>query len=163
MPRTRKPRIGIRAAGDGDADFILSLVPRFVDFPLPKGRRKRDCAAAIRADLERALRAPADDEAFFMANDAHGERTGFLHLQVTRDFFAGTRNCHIADLAVARGHEGCGIGRALLEHAQAWARSHQCERLTLAVFPGNTRARALYESAGFEVELMRMSRPVTRR
>lgn len=163
MARTGKHSIVIRAALASDADFILSLAQRFVDFKLPKGRRKRECAAAIRADIERALQSPGEDEVFFVSEGESGECTGLLHLQVLRDFFAGSRNCHISDLAVATGHDGHGIGRALLEYAGRWARRNQCERLTLAVFPGNARARALYERAGFDVELLRMAKPVAQR
>lgn len=160
MARLRKRDIVIRAALASDTDFILSLVPRFVDFKLPTGRRKRDCAAAIGAEIERALHSPGEEELFFISEDESGARTGFLHLQVMRDFFAGSRNCHVSDLAVATGHDGQGIGRALLAYAEAWAKTHHCERLTLAVFPGNARARALYAQIGFDTELLRLAKPV---
>lgn len=160
MSKSRNPSCDIRPATADDSDFILSLVPRFVAFELPKGRRKREVAAAIRIDIERALREAAPGEQFFVVEDASGSRNGFLHLQVQRDFFTGARTCHLADLAVAPGHEGRGIGRALLDYAQAWAKTHRCKLLTLAVFPGNARARGLYESAGFATDLLRMVKPV---
>ena len=50
MTRDTRPAIHIRIATTDDMAFILSLVPRFVAFELPKGRRKRETAAAIRAD-----------------------------------------------------------------------------------------------------------------
>src|SRR5690242_11909526 len=112
--------IHIRAADAGDDAFILSLVERFVAFELPKWRKKSDCAGGIRRDLKRALEDPPPGEALFVAEDDSGERVGFLRLQKTRDFFSGRANCHISDLAVAQGHEGQGVGRALLDHAQAW-------------------------------------------
>lgn len=160
MARTVKRSIVIRPALASDTDFILSLVPRFVDFKLPKGRRKRECAAAIHADMKRALQSPGEEEVFFISDDDSGARTGFLHLQVMRDFFSGKRNCHISDLAVADGHDGHGIGRALLDFAEQWARRNRCARLTLAVFPGNARARALYERAGYASDLLRMHKPL---
>ena len=63
-------------------------------------------------------------------------------MQKTRDFFTGRGNCHISDLAVAPQHERRGVARALLAHAEDWARGHDCQLMTLAVFPGNERARA---------------------
>ena len=152
--------IAIRPAKPDDTKFILSLTPRFVAFALPKGRRKRETLAAIHADIERALREAPPGDHFFVSVDSHEERTGFLHLQVQRDFFSGVRACHVADLAVASGHDGRGIGRALLAHAETWARQHRCKLLTLAVFPGNTRARALYERNGFTADLLRMAKPL---
>jgi len=32
--------------------------------------------------------------------------------------------------------------------------------VTLAVFPGNERARAIYESAGYAADLLRLAKPV---
>lgn len=161
VSKMRKQSINIRPATPADAGFILSLAPRFVGFALPKGRRKRETLAGIRADIEHALRDAPPNDHFFVAEQATGaEPLGFLHLQVQRDFFTGARACHVSDLAVALGHEGHGIGRALLVHAEAWAKTSHCKLLTLGVFPGNTRARELYERAGFTVDLIRMIKPL---
>jgi len=156
----QETKIHIRPATADDNAFVLSLVPRLVAFELPKGRHKCACTAAIRADVARGLRNPSADDCFFIAEGPRGARTGFLRLQVQRDFFSGVRACHISDLVVANGHDGRGIGRALLDHAQKWAKANRCKLLTLAVFPGNARARALYERAGFTVELLRMAKPL---
>ena len=152
--------IHIRSATPDDTGFILSLAPRFVGFALPKGRRKRETLAGIRADIERALRDAPPSDHFFVAEEGGGKRVGFLHLQVQRDFFSGARACHISDLAVATGQDGRGIGRALLAHAETWAGANRCKLLTLGVFPGNTRARELYERAGFATELLRMAKHI---
>lgn len=162
MVASPKPAGGwtIRSATPDDTDFILSLVPRFVAFELPKGRRKRDCLAAIGGDIERALREARAGVQFFVADDRNGAPVGFLHLQLQRDFFSGERACHVADIAVAAGHEGKGIGRMMLGYSRQWAKKHRCKLLTLSVFPGNDRARALYASAGFVPELLRMIKPI---
>jgi GNAT superfamily N-acetyltransferase len=148
----------IRLAEDDD-EFILALVPRFVDFPLPPWRRRHECIEGIRDDLLRHLEDQPANSYLFVA-EAEGERVGFIHLQRTEDFFTGRSNCHVSDLAVAPGHEGRGIGKALLAHAEAWAREHHCQLVTLAVFPGNERARALYESTGYAPDLLRLAKPV---
>jgi ribosomal protein S18 acetylase RimI-like enzyme len=150
----------IRLAGEADADFILGLAPRFAAFALPAWRRRAECVAGIRAELQRHLDEQAANSHLFVAEDADGGRAGFIHLQQTRDFFNGRHNCHIADLAVAAAHEGRGAARALLAHAEAWAGEHRCALLTLAVFPGNERARALYEAAGYGADLLRLAKPV---
>lgn len=163
MVAARKPStrdLNIRPATSDDKDFILSLVPRFVAFDLPKARRKRDVTAALREDLERAWRETPASDHFFIADETNGEPVGFLRLQLQRDFFSRARVCHISDIAVAAGHEGEGAGRMLLEYSRRWAKKHRCKLLTLSVFPGNSRARALYESAGFSLDLLRMLNPV---
>lgn len=153
------PPLLIRLAADDD-DFILALVPRFTGFPLPAWRRRQECSAGIRADLVRQLEEHAANCHVFVAEDADGTRVGFIHLQRTEDFFSGRGNCHIANLAVVPEHEGRGVGKALLAHAEQWAREHRCQLLTLAVFPCNERARALYEAAGYGTDLLRLAKPV---
>ena len=149
----------IRLAADDD-DFILDLVPRFVDFPLPPWRKAKASAAGIARQLRRHLEEDSLHSAIYVAENDAGERVGFIHLQKTQDFFTDQPNAHICDLAVAPAHERRGVARALLQHAEHWAREHRCQLLTLAVLPGNTRALALYQSAGFGMDLLRMAKPV---
>jgi ribosomal protein S18 acetylase RimI-like enzyme len=150
----------IRLAEEDDDEFILAQVPRFVDFALPPWRRRHECIEGIRNDLQRHLEDQPANSYLFVAEDADGERAGFIHLQRTADFFTGRSNCHISDIAVAPRHEDRGVGKALLAHAEAWARDHQCQLVTLAVFPGNERARALYETSGYLPDLLRLAKPV---
>lgn len=151
----------VRAAGADDDEFILELAARFVDFDLPKWRRRNVVLEGIRRDLGRHLEEqPPGSFLFVVEEDSSGERLGFLHLQLVTDFFTGHQNCHISDLAVLPAHEGRGIGKALLGYAERFAREHRCERLQLAVFPGNERARKTYEAAGYGVEMLRMVKPL---
>lgn len=151
--------MSIRAAQAEDDAFILSLVDRFTAFALPAGRTRAELDRGIRADLERHLRdRPATSRMFVIEHD--GDRAGFVHLQFVEDFFSGDTHCHVSDLAIAPGHEGRGLAGRLLAHAEALAREHGCPRLTLSVFPGNERARALYERHGFGTDLLRMGKPL---
>jgi len=151
----------IRSASPDDEDFIIKLSERFVDFELPRWRRRNVVLEGIRRDLMRHLEEQPPGSFMFIAeDDSTGERMGLLHLQLVTDFFTGHQNCHISDLAVARGGEGQGIGKALIGYAETFAREHRCERLQLAVFPGNERGVKIYESAGFGTEMLRMVKPL---
>jgi ribosomal protein S18 acetylase RimI-like enzyme len=57
---------------------------------------------------------------------------------------------NIHDLAVVPNYRGRGVGRALLQAAEAHARREGCCKLTLEVQDDNARARALYRSFGFD-------------
>lgn len=150
----------IRLARADDDDFILGLIDRFVDFELPPWRKRSECANGIRTDVARHLREQPAGTHIFVAEGEDAALVGFLHLQTTADYFTHAQNCHIADLAVAPERDGHGIGSALLLFAEDWAKRHRCRHLTLAVFPGNERARALYERHGYGVDVLRMAKPV---
>jgi RimJ/RimL family protein N-acetyltransferase len=99
----------------------------------------------------RALRRHPD-AAVFVADD-EGAIVG--RLSVARDPHSASR--HVADLGlmVASSHRRRGIGRALLEQAEAWARDAGVRKLELHVFPWNEPAIRLYEDCGFEREGLR--------
>ena len=59
-------------------------------------------------------------------------------------------------IAVTKEAEGRGVGRALMDEAEAWARERGHRGVTLSVFAGNGRAQALYERVGYSVEMHRM-------
>jgi len=150
--------IHVRLAQADDDAFILSLVERFVEFDLPPWRNKRDCLNGIYRDIARHLSEQPAGSFLFVAENDDGELVGFLHLQKTLDFFTQHWNCHISDIAVPEGGDGKGIGRAMLAFTDSWAQQHDCRLITLSVFPGNSRARALYESCGFGADLIRMAK-----
>ena len=150
----------VRLAHADDDEFILSLAERLVAFELPPWRKRSETLAGIRADIARHLRELPAASHLFVAEDEVGERLGFLHLQTQKDFFTGVLNCHIADLVVASDHDGEGVGSALIAFAEHWAKEHRCRHVTLSVFPGNERARNLYQHHGYGDELVRMAKPV---
>jgi ribosomal protein S18 acetylase RimI-like enzyme len=68
----------------------------------------------------------------------------------------------VSVIAVTEEAEGRGVGRALMEHAEKWARERGHDRITLSVFEGNRRARGLYERVGYAVEMRRYVKPLRR-
>jgi ribosomal protein S18 acetylase RimI-like enzyme len=58
-------------------------------------------------------------------------------------------------LAVSDEAEGRGVGSALLDACESWARARGSDRLTLHAMVANTRARTLYERRGYVGELVR--------
>ncbi len=76
-------------------------------------------------------------------------------LSVARDPHPASR--HVADvgLMVAHDFRRRGVGRALMEAAEEWARRVGVRKLELHVFPHNEAAIALYERLGYEREGLR--------
>jgi ribosomal protein S18 acetylase RimI-like enzyme len=147
----------IRSATAADRAFLDDLANRLAEFDRPSWRSREEIVEGDRRALREALDAPADGTALFVA-ELGGERAGCLLLWTLEDYFSRQPHAHISVIAVTHAAEGHGVGRALMEHAESWARDHGHDRLTLSVFEGNRRAQALYERAGYRVEMRRMSK-----
>jgi GNAT superfamily N-acetyltransferase len=146
----------IRPARPEDRDYVLSLTPRLTQgFPLPAGRTPDEVVQAEARTLAAALEHPTADTALLIAERQDGERGGMVYLQQPLDYFRQRPHAHVAILTVNAELEGQGAGRALLGAAETWARSQGVEMITLHVFVGNERARAVYERQGYVPETLR--------
>ena len=153
MPPTTAWRI--RAASPADRAFILRIIPHLSDgFPLPEWRTAREVADAEAATLEAALQRLPDGAVILVAESANGPG-GFIYIERQIDYFRRFAHAHVSVLVVAETAEGHGVGRLLLEAADTWAREQGLAMLTLNVFTGNVRARAVYERLGYMPETLR--------
>jgi ribosomal protein S18 acetylase RimI-like enzyme len=147
--------IQIRPASIADRGFILSLLPRLLEFGPPSWR---DPAQMIATDMEvvsdKLITQPAGT-AFFIAEDKQGVALGFIHLQTGTDYYQHAEHGHIANLIVTSEGEGQGIGRMLLEKGEEWARWKGYHWLTLSVFAQNQRARNLYSKLGYGEDILK--------
>ncbi|MEA3438696.1 MAG: GNAT family N-acetyltransferase [Chloroflexota bacterium] len=64
----------------------------------------------------------------------------------------------IENICVDRDHRNQGIGRALVEHAQLWAKEKGADSIELTVYEFNNEAWQFYESMGYFTESRRMTR-----
>lgn len=139
----------VRRAAPGDAGALVAL------------------AQAVGAEPEGWLitngewRTPAEERRYLRAARRHTHAAVFVaetedgivgRISLARDVHPASE--HVADLGlmVAVSHRRMGVGRALLEAAEAWARQAGVRKLELHVFPHNEAAVALYEGMGYERE-----------
>jgi ribosomal protein S18 acetylase RimI-like enzyme len=101
----------------------------------------------VRARLPQALRDHPTTVAFLASDDV--EPVGVAVCFVGFSTFHARPLLNIHDLAVVPDRRGQGIGRALLQAAEAEARRRGCCKLTLEVRDDNARARRLYDGFGF--------------
>ncbi len=147
--------IQIRLATVDDKEFIISLLPRLVEFGPPSWRDvKQMIATDIQVLSDKIINQPPET-AIFIAEDNKGVALGFIHLQTGNDYYSREQHGHIADVIVAPEGEGRGIGRMLIAKGEEWARSKGYRWLTLSVFAQNLRAREVYKRLGYGEDIMK--------
>ncbi len=148
--------LAIRPARPDDRAFLSDIADRLADFEHPPAwRPAATIVAGDRRDLLAAIDTVVPGSALVVA-EIDGVPAGCLHVLTRTDFFTLAPHGHISVIAVTKAAEGRGVGRALMEHAERWAREQGYDRLTLSVFPANTRAQALYRRHGYEVDMLSM-------
>lgn len=157
-PSTDERRIAVRRAVVQDEPILTALANRLGEFVLPQWRTADEIAIADGREMMDAVRTQdADSEVFIAERD--GEPVGCLHVLVDTDFF-GLRHAHISVVATMAAAQGTGVGQALIAYAEEWGRQRKLTLLTLNVFDGNSRARKVYERAGFTPEILKYAKPL---
>lgn len=153
-----------------DREFVLSMADRLVSFDVPAFRTKEELADGdrralaewferLQGDSRAEAQSAEADEALFVA-EHDGRLAGCAYLVTLVDYFNQRPHAHLSVLAVSEAAEGKGVGSALLDRSEAWARQRGSDRLTLSALVTNSRARALYERRGFAGEYIRYVLPL---
>ncbi|MBI5294422.1 MAG: GNAT family N-acetyltransferase [Chloroflexi bacterium] len=150
----------IRLFTTADQDFVLSLADRFSDFELPAWRSRAELDGANQTALKKVLEEPEPESALLLAVSETGQPAGFVYVHAQTDFFNGQKVGYLSDLAVDKAFEGQGVGRLLMESAEAWAREQGYPHLALNVFASNIRAREIYEKYDFQPEVVKYVKPL---
>ena len=150
----------VRAATAADDNAVLALCARFAQAPLPRFRQRHTFLVHVRQDIAADLENPPPGTVILVAEDANGHCAGFARVRLVNDSVDGTRNAHLADLAVAAAHEGHGAAQALLDAVEDFARAQHCAHLQLFVFPEHERAIRLYHRAGMDTDMLRLVKPL---
>lgn len=151
-------QIAIRPFVPEDQPFLARVAPR-----IHPGQTvsPRDPEALDRffADLQRGkLLTEAGAEAFVATID--GEPYGVVSVHPDEDYFTGHPRAYVDILVVAQEAEGKGVGRALMNHIERWARDRAFREVVLDVFAGNQGAIAFYERQGYRPDHFRMAKPL---
>jgi ribosomal protein S18 acetylase RimI-like enzyme len=144
-------RIEIRAARISDSDFVAGLVSSLLEFGSPAWKAPDALAPGFAEVLAGAVRAQDVRSTVLIAQRTDGTRLGFISLKVREDV-VGVERGHVADLAVIEDARRLGVGTALMEAGEIWARERGLSALSLEVWSTNERARAFYTSLGYSAE-----------
>lgn len=128
-----------------DADALVMLLDAYARDPMGGGEPLAD---DTRKTLAIAL--ASQPGAFTLIAREDGEPVGLANCFTGFSTFACAPLVNIHDMAVLPAHRGKGIGRALMRAAAAQAKARGACKVTLEVLSGNTGAKALYASEGYD-------------
>ncbi|WP_321490608.1 GNAT family N-acetyltransferase [uncultured Hyphomonas sp.] len=127
-----------------DARAMVDMLDQYAQDPMGGGKPLH---AHTREHLAAELATRPYAVTFLAFDD--GAPAGVLNAFEGFSTFACKPLLNVHDIAVHAAHRGKGIGRRLLDAAEAEARKRGCCKLTLEVLSGNMRARSVYEAAGY--------------
>ncbi len=141
-----------------DGVFLAKVAPR-IRPSQTASPRSSEALDRFFAALEqgRLMREPGT-EAFIATID--GEPKGLVSVHPDADYFTGHPRAYVDILVVDQEAEGLGVGRALMDHIEHWAREQQCKEVVLDVFATNSGAIAFYERCGYQPDHIRMAKPL---
>jgi GNAT superfamily N-acetyltransferase len=84
----------------------------------------------------------------FLAENEQGERLGFATVSHSTHF-TGESQAYIGELATSEVAERQGVGKALVQACEQWAREQGYRILSLATGAANEQARGFYRHIGY--------------
>lgn len=133
--------VRVRRATEADAEAIVEILGSLGWFDRFRSRPGAETRGEVREQIARG--AGADAHTVFVAEVPGGAVTGYAAVHWLPTLFLPTPEGYLAELFVAEGSRGQGIGSALLEAVLQAGRDRGCSRLTLL----NSRHRESYERA----------------
>jgi ribosomal protein S18 acetylase RimI-like enzyme len=127
-----------------DAQALVFLLDAYAQDPMGGGEALNpENAARLCSDMARIAGA-----ASFIAW-LEAKPIGLINCFEGYSTFKAQPLLNVHDIAVLPGQRGQGVGQALLQAAQEYARARGCCKLTLEVLSGNAQAMASYKRFGF--------------
>lgn len=148
----------VRLGRRDDTDWAMAVAPQLADFGLPPWRDYDVFVEECRTSIKTSLEATGADRVVFVAETAPNHPVGLANLVLAPNPNTGRRNAFVSDLVVDVANRNRGVGGALLQRSEEWAREQGADGLVLAVFQDNVGARRLYERLGFRDDVVRVVR-----
>ena len=151
----------IRPADASDTPFLFQLTPRLAGVPRPSWQTGEAMMDFQKRFMEATLRPPQQGSLTLVAVEGGSDRRlGYVHAHRSRDGVTDETCGHVAIIVLEAEAEGQGIARRLMASAEAWAKGQGWRLLSIDVFAENRRAVEFYLRTGFQMESIRLVKPL---
>jgi GNAT superfamily N-acetyltransferase len=157
-PESASGQVAIRPYEASDSGFLSAIAHRLQPSETVSPRDPEAMEQFFSSLAQGRLLAEPGSEAFVAT--VGGTPAGVIAVHPDTDYFTGHDRAYVDILVVSSEAEGRGIGRALMEHIEEWARAHRCREVVLDVFAGNRGAIAFYERNGYRPDHIRMAKVI---
>jgi GNAT superfamily N-acetyltransferase len=142
-----------------DRAFVLSLAPRLL-IGMPTWRDPHLWLTTFQNWITVSIDQHGQKTIVLVAEDDQGERLGFVTLS-HETHFTGEHQAYINELATSEVAEGRGVGTALVQACEQWAREQGYRILALSTGAANGRALGFYHHLGFRDEDVKLVKLLT--
>ncbi len=154
FPHMNTSSIQVRLYAPADREFLLSLAPRLT-IGIAPWRNREAMEVAMRQFIIDSIEQHPTQTVVFVAVNQLGQQLGFASISHAKNF-TGEAQAYLGELAISEGVEGHGIGRALVQTCEEWARNQGYTLLVLDTGTANERARHFYQRLSFQEESVRL-------
>lgn len=152
----------IREAVEGDYEALCEIIDQVDELhrdKLPRRFRAAEGPVRTREFISNAIDAP--DIGLFVA-EIEPALTGFVHVIIRKTpdipILVPRRYAVVDNLAVRTEHRRHGIGHALMERVQTWARAQGATSIELRAYAFNRPAIDFYRKLGYDIVSHHMTR-----
>ena len=151
--------IHVRPYVSDDRAFVLGLAPRLL-IGMPPWRDPHLWLTAFQDWITVSIDQHGQKTMVFVSENDQGDRLGFATLS-QETHFTGEQQAYINELATSESAEGHGVGTALIQACEKWAREQGYRILALSTGAGNQRALGFYHHLGFRDEDVKLIKLLT--
>lgn len=132
----------VRTAGKNDVDHMIFLLEELFgierDFCFNADKQRKGLELIVNSE-----------KACVLIAEFNGKVAGMCSLQILISTAEGGHVGLVEDMVVAKGYEGKGIGKLLLQRMEVWAAEQGLSRLQLLADKNNRPALSFYEKMGW--------------
>jgi GNAT superfamily N-acetyltransferase len=142
--------IRVRPYVPADREFVLSLAPRLA-IGIPSWRDPQKMIVTAQGWITGSIEQHGKKTMVFVAENEQGERLGFATVSHSTHF-TDEGQAYIGELAASEVAERRGVGKALAQACEQWAREQGYRILSLATGAANEQALGFYRHIGYRDE-----------